>query len=97
MLIILLRIIKQLLYGTMEGCKSLFLFKVREINAHICSRRHDIELWIKNINAMNNTVQPRKSERTMALILSNSILPKRMDKKKEVKTKEKAENLEKQL
>lgn len=58
----------------MQSSKPHFLFSIREVNAHICSRGDDVELGIEDINAMNYSIQPWQSETRVALVLSNMIL-----------------------
>jgi hypothetical protein len=57
----------------MKRSESLGLLGVWKIDGHVCSRRDYIELWIKDINPMDNTVQTRKSISCVTLILSNSV------------------------
>ena len=74
MLFILHRAVKKLLNLRVEGCQPVLSFGEGEVNAHICSRGDDVELGIKDIYTMNNTVETRKCECSVAFILSNSIL-----------------------
>lgn len=74
-LIILFRIVYKLLKGFMERSESLCLLGIGEIYALISSRRNYIELRIKNINSVNNTIETRQSESCMTLILTNRVLP----------------------
>lgn len=66
--------VKELLDLRVEGSESLVSFCVRIVNTHVCSRWDDIELGIKNINAMYNTVEPRKGKCNVGLVLPNSVL-----------------------
>ena len=50
------------------------LLGVREVYAHVSTRGHDVEFGIKHINPMYNTVETRKSESSVTLILTNSVL-----------------------
>lgn len=74
-LISLFRIIYKLFKGFMERSESLCLLSVGEVYALISSRRNYIELRIKNIDSVYNTIQIRESESCMALILTNRVLP----------------------
>lgn len=74
MLIILNITVDELLNFRMEGSESLVSFSVWVVNTHVCSRRDNVEFGIKNINAMDNTVKSRKSERNVGLILPHSVL-----------------------
>lgn len=65
----------------MEGCQPLFLLKVGEINAHICSRGDNVELRVKDINPMNNTIETRKGESSVTLILTYGIFAENMEVK----------------
>ena len=66
--------VNELLNLRVEGSESLVSFSVWVVHTHVCSRRDDIELGIKNINAMDNTVEPRKGKCNVGLILPNSVL-----------------------
>lgn len=66
--------VNELLNLRVEGSESLVSFSVRVVNTHVCSWRDDIELGIKNINAMDNTVKPREGKCNVGLILPNSVL-----------------------
>ena len=57
----------------MKRSEPLGLLCVWKIYGHVRTRRDYIELWIKDINPMDNTVQTRKGESCVALILSNSV------------------------
>lgn len=57
----------------MKRSEPLRLFGIWKIYGHVSSRRDYIELWIKDINPMDNAVQTRQSKSSMTLILSNSI------------------------
>lgn len=73
-LIVLNITVDELLNFRMEGSESLVSFSVWVVNSHVCSRRDNVEFGIKNVNAIDNTVKPRKSERNVRLILPHSIL-----------------------
>lgn len=72
--LILNRAVKQLLYLRVERFQSSFFFGVGEVYTHISTRRYNVELGIKHINSMYNTVESRKSESSVTLVLTNSIL-----------------------
>jgi hypothetical protein len=57
----------------MKGSEPPGFFSVRKIYRHVSSRRDDVELWIKNINPVDDAVQTRKSKSSMALVLSNCV------------------------
>ena len=57
-----------------ESCESFLLFGVREVDRLISSRRYDVEFRVKDIDSMNNTVEARKCESHVTLVLSNSVL-----------------------
>jgi hypothetical protein len=65
----------------MKRSEPLGLLCVWKIYGHVRSRRDYIELWIKDINPMDNTVQTRKSKSCVALILSNSVFAEKETKK----------------
>jgi hypothetical protein len=64
----------ELLNFRVQGSESLVSFSVWVVNTHICSRRNDVKFGIKNINAVDDTVKPRKSECDVGLILPDSVL-----------------------
>lgn len=64
----------------MKRSEPLGLFSVRKVYRHVCSWRDYVELWVKNINPMDNTIQTRKSKCSMALILSNCVFAEEKDK-----------------
>lgn len=66
--------VDELLNFRMEGSEPLVSFSVWVVNSHVCSRRDNVELGIKNVNAMDNTVKPRKSECDVGLVLPHTVL-----------------------
>lgn len=66
--------VDELLDFRMEGSESLVGFRIRVVNTHVCSRRDNVELGIENIDAMDDTVEPRKSERDVGLVLPHGVL-----------------------
>ena len=57
-----------------EGGEPLFLLSVGEVDTHVGSGRHDVELRVKHIDTMDNSVEPGESESSVTLVLSNSVL-----------------------
>ena len=66
--------VEELLNLWVELSQSTLLLSVWEVDAHVSTRRDNVELGIKHINAMNNSVQSRKSKGRVALILPNCVL-----------------------
>jgi hypothetical protein len=64
----------------MKRSEPLGLFGMWKIYGHVSSRRDYIELWIEDINPMDNAVQSRQSKSSMTLILSNSIFAEEEEK-----------------
>ena len=58
----------------MEMLQPPLLLGVIEVYAHVSTGGHDVEFGIKHINPMNNTVEARKSESCVTLVLTNSVL-----------------------
>lgn len=82
MFLILNWAVKELLNVRMERFQSSFLLSVWKVYAHISTRRYNVEFGIKHINTMHNTVESRKSESSVTLILTDSILAEIIRKKK---------------
>ena len=68
------RVEEQLFDRTMEGGQALGCVCVWEVYGSIGSRRYDIELGVEDIYTIDNAVEPRHGEGTMALILAHSML-----------------------
>ena len=66
--------VKELLNLRVEGSKPLVGFSVWEVDAHVCSRRDNVELRVEHVNPMDNTVEIRKGESNVGLILTHAIL-----------------------
>lgn len=81
MFLILNITVKQLLNLGMERLQPSLLLSVGEVNAHISTRRYNVELGIKHINTMYNTVESRKSESSVTLVLTNSVLTEIIESK----------------
>jgi hypothetical protein len=64
----------------MKRGESLGLLGMWKVYGHVSSRRDYIELWIEDIDPMDNSVQTRQSKSSMTLILSNSIFAEREEK-----------------
>lgn len=62
----------------MERSEPLVLLGIWKVDRHISTRRHDVKLWIKDIDSMNNTVEVGKSEGSVRLILPNCVLADRI-------------------
>lgn len=58
----------------MQGSESSFLVRIWKVYGHIRSWRDYVELGIKDIDSMNNSVKTRESESCVALVLPNIIL-----------------------
>ena len=82
MFCVLNRTVKQLFDFWMKSSESILPLGEWEINSHIRSRRDNVELGIKYINPMNNSVKSRESEGSVALVLSNSVLAEKSGKHK---------------
>ena len=76
MFFILHRRVKELFNFGVEGCQPFLFLSVGEVNIHICSRGDDVEFRIKHIYPMNNTIKSGKGERSVTLILTNSVFAK---------------------
>ena len=74
MLSVIFRVEEQLLNLGVEGSESLLLLCVREVYRQISSRGDNVELWVKHIDSMNNSVETRKSKSGERLILPHGIL-----------------------
>ena len=61
----------------MEGGEPLLLFGVWEVDGHVSTRRDDVELGVKDINTMHDTVEARHCECHVRLILTYSVLAKK--------------------
>ena len=68
------RVEEQLFDFAMEGGQALGCVCVWEVYGSIGSRRYDIELGVEDIYTIDNTVEPRHGEGSMALILAHSML-----------------------
>jgi len=64
--------VEELLDLRVELSQSTLLLCVREVDAHISTRRDNVELGIKHINPVNNSIQSGKSKGCVAFILPNS-------------------------
>jgi hypothetical protein len=78
-LFILNRAVKKLVNFWMERSQPTFLVSVGEVYALISARGYNVEFGIKDINTMNNSIEARESESSVAFILSNSILAKMVE------------------
>ena len=74
MLFVLNRTVKKFFNFFMERSQPKFLLGVGEVYALISTRGYNVEFGIKDINTMNNSIEARESESSVAFILSNSIL-----------------------
>lgn len=66
--------VKKLFNLGMEMLQPSLLFHVGEVYGHISTRGDNVEFGVKCINPVNNSVESRKRERSVALILTNSVL-----------------------
>ena len=66
--------VKKVVNFGMELLQPPLLLDVREVYAHINTRGHNVEFGIKHINPMYNAVETRKSESSVTLVLTNSVL-----------------------
>lgn len=67
---------------TVERCQPILLVDVREVDAHVSSRSHYVELGIEDIDAINDSVEPGKRERCMTFVLPDSIIAAETNKSK---------------
>ena len=74
MLFVLNRTVKKFFNFFMERSQPKFLLGVGEVYALVSTGGYNVEFGIKDIDTMNNSVEARESESSVALILSNSIL-----------------------
>ena len=65
-----------------ECSESFLLFSVRKVDGLISSRRDDVEFRIKNVNSMDNTVEARKCESHVTLVLPNGVLTAKIEESK---------------
>ena len=73
-LVVLNGAVKKFFNFFMERSQPKFLLSVREVYALVSTRGYNVEFGIKYIDTMNNSVEARESESSVALVLSNSIL-----------------------
>ena len=74
MFFILHRAVEKFFDFGVEGGQPTASFGGGEVNGLISSRGDNVEFWIKDINAVHNTVESRKGKGCVRLILSNSVL-----------------------
>lgn len=58
----------------MKGGQSLLSLRIRKIDGYVSAGRDDVELWVKHVDAVDDPIEPRKSEGGVALILSDGVL-----------------------
>ena len=74
MFFILYFAVKKVFNLGMEMLQPPLLLGVREVYGHVSTGGHDVEFGIKHINPMYNAVETRKSESSVTLVLTNSVL-----------------------
>lgn len=67
-----------------EGGEPLFLLGVREVDAHVSSWRDNVELGVEHINAVNDSVESGKSESSVTLVLTYSVLAEKGRNEKKI-------------
>jgi hypothetical protein len=79
-LVIISFVVEELLNLWVEGGQPLVRLGVREVDGHVGTRRDDVELRVKHIDTMDNTVQTRHCECHVGLILTNGVLAENSEK-----------------
>lgn len=65
-----------------EGCEPLFLLSVGEVDVHVGTGGDDVELGVEDIDTVDDSVESREGEGSVALVLSNGGLAEHVSKQK---------------
>lgn len=74
MLSVVFRIEEQFLNLRVERSESLARLGAREVDGHIGSRGDNVKLWIKDVDSVNDSVEPGHSKGSVSFILPHSIV-----------------------